>query len=78
VQDKILGRRVFDSSFEVEVKNAKKEVVEVIVREPIPGDWEMLNESSPHTKVSSGMAEWKLQVPALGSKTLSFTTRVKY
>jgi len=78
VLDKILGRRVFDSSFEIEVKNAKKEVVEVILREPIPGDWEMLRESAPHTKVTSGMAEWRMQVPALGSKTLSFTTRVKF
>lgn len=78
IQDKILGKRVFDSSFEVEVKNAKKEVVEVVIREPIPGDWEMLKESTAHTKVSSGMAEWRLQVPAQGSKKLTFKTRVKY
>ena len=78
IQDKVLGGRIFDSSFEIEVKNAKQEVVEVIVREPIPGDWEMLRESAPHKKVSSGMAEWRVQVPAQGSKKLSFTTRVKY
>ena len=77
-QDKTSSNRTFDSSFEIEVHNAKKEVVEVIIREPIPGDWQMLSESGPHTKVSSGMAEWRLQVPALGSKTLSFTTRVKF
>ena len=78
VQDKTSGNSIFDSSFEIEVKNAKKTTVEVIVREPIPGDWDMLSESAPHTKVSSGMAEWRLQVPALGSKTLSFTTRIKF
>ena len=78
VQDKTSGNSIFDSSFEIEVKNAKKTAVEVIVREPIPGDWDMLSESAPHTKVSSGMAEWRLQVPALGSKTLSFTTRIKF
>jgi len=75
---RILGRQAFETSFEIEVNNAKKEAVEVIVREPIPGDWEMLRESQPHSKVSSNIAEWRVQVPAENSKTLSFTTRVKY
>ena len=75
---RVLGRQGFESSFEIEVNNAKKEAVEVVVREPIPGTWQMVRESQPHTKVSSGIAEWRVQVAAENSKTLSFTTRVKY
>ena len=78
VRDRLLGRNVFDSSFEIEVKNGKKEPVEVIVREPIPGDWDMLAESAPHEKVAAGTAEWRLRVPAEGSTKLTYTTRVKY
>ncbi len=78
VRERIQKRNVFDSSFEIELKNAKKEVVEVIVREPIPGDWEMLAESDDHRKVAAGTAEWRIKVPAEGSKKLTYTVRVKY
>ncbi len=75
---RVLGKQAFDSSFEIEINNAKKEAVEVIIREPIPSDWEMLRESQPHVKVSSGIAEWRVQVPAENSKKLSFTARVEH
>ncbi len=78
VRERIMKRNVFDSSFEIELKNAKKEVVEVVVREPIPGDWEMLSESEKHLKVAAGTAEWRIKVPAESSKKLTYTVRVKY
>jgi len=78
IQDRLLGRPVLDSSFEIVINNAKKEAVEVIVREPIPGQWEMLSESQPHKKVSSNLAEWRIQVPAEGSTKLGYSTQVKY
>lgn len=70
--------RIFETSFEVEIRNAKDESVTVIVREPIPGDWKMMEESQRHTKVASGTAEWAVKVPAGGSKTLTYTARVTY
>ncbi|MEM7082147.1 MAG: DUF4139 domain-containing protein [Pseudomonadota bacterium] len=78
VRERVMKRNVFDSSFDIEVKNAKKEAVEVVIREPIPGDWEMLSESETHKKVAAGTAEWRIRVPAEGSKTLTYTVRVKY
>jgi len=65
-------------SFEIELKNAKNEEVEVVVHEPIPGDWKMLNESHPHQKVSAGTAQWKVKVPAEGRKKLSYKVLVRY
>ena len=69
---------VFESAYEIVLKNAKPEAVTVMVREPMPGDWEMVSESQPHTKAASGMAEWSVSVPAAGRATLGYRVRVKY
>ena len=39
-------RRVYENTYEIEVKNAKAEPIAVTLREFVPGDWEMLEESS--------------------------------
>lgn len=68
---------IFEAAFQIVLKNAKKDSVTVIVREPVPGDWTMVSESKPHTKVESGAAEWKLSIPADGERTLIYRVRVK-
>jgi len=69
---------VFESAYEIVLKNAKSEAVTVTVREPMPGDWTMVSESQPHTKAASGTAEWQVNVPPEGSTTLSYRVRVRY
>ena len=69
---------VFESAYEIVLKNAKSEAVSVTVREPMPGDWVMLSESQVHTKAASGTAEWKVAVPAEGQTTLTYRARVRY
>ncbi len=68
----------YSASFEVVLKNAKDEEVEVAVHEPIPGDWKMQEESHPHLKVAAGTAEWKIKVPAEGKTKLSYEVLVRY
>ena len=68
---------VFESAYEIVLKNAKKEAVTVTVRESMPGDWTMVSESQPHAKAASGIAEWKVRVPAEGRTTLIWRVRVK-
>jgi hypothetical protein len=68
----------FESAYRLEIKNAKPEPVTVKVREPIPGDWRMLEESHPHEKPSSDTAEWRLAVPAQGETTLTYRVRVRF
>jgi hypothetical protein len=80
---KSLGRQgkfgnVFETAYEVELKNAKKEAVTVTLLEPMPGDWEMLQNSHPFTKEAAGTAKFKVTVPAEGSATLSYRVRVKW
>ena len=69
---------VFESAYEIVVRNAKKEAAAVVVREPVPGDWVMLEQSHRHSKAAAGTAEWKLSVPAEGSATLRYRVLVRY
>jgi hypothetical protein len=69
---------VFESAYEIVLRNAKKEPATVVVREPVPGDWRMLEESAPHAKVAAGTAEWRVPVPPEGSTTLRYRVLVRY
>lgn len=72
------SKREYRTAFEITLKNAKKEAVEVVVQEPIGGDWKILSESAPHKKVNSRMAQWKIKVPAEGKTKLTYRAIVKY
>ncbi|MEA3348399.1 MAG: hypothetical protein U9Q39_04975 [Pseudomonadota bacterium] len=69
---------IYEAAFEVKLKNAKPEEVEIKLVEPIPGDWEILTESHNHYKESSSAASWRVPVPAKGEATLVYRVRVKY
>ncbi len=69
---------IYEAAFEVKLKNAKSEEVEIKVVEPIPGDWEVLKESHSHYKESSSAASWRIPVPAKGEATLVYRVRVKH
>ncbi len=68
----------YTASFQIDLKNAKNEEVEVVVQEPIPGDWKMKNQSHKHEKVASGTAEWKIKVPAESKTTLTYEVLIRY
>jgi hypothetical protein len=69
---------VFETAYEVVLKNAKKEAVTVRVQEPMPGDWEIIEESVPHNKASSSAAVWQVKVEPQSSTTLTWRVKVKY
>jgi hypothetical protein len=69
---------MFESAYEVVLKNAKKEAVTVTVQEPIPADWKILKSSHPHEKAASNTAVWRIDIPAEGKTTLTYRVQVKY
>jgi hypothetical protein len=69
---------VHESAYEIVLRNAKREAVTVVVREPVPGDWSMLEETQRHRKAAAGTAEWNIRVPAQGSTTLRYRVLVRY
>jgi len=66
------------SSYEIRIKNAKKEPVTVTVREPIPGDWQILKTSHKFHKDDAHTAEWKITVPPEKSALLTYQALVRY
>jgi len=69
---------LFESAYRIELKNAKTEEIVVKVVEPVPGDWEILDENHPHTKESAGEASWEVPVPAEGSALLEYRVQARF
>ena len=69
---------IFESAFEITLKNAKKEAVTVKLLEPIPGTWEILQESQKHQKDAANLATWSVSVPAEGSTVLTYRVRSRF
>lgn len=72
------NKNVFESAYKIVLHNAKNTKVTVLVQEPIPADWKILDESHPSEKTNSQLATWKIDIPAEGSTTLHYRTLVKY
>lgn len=68
----------FETSFEVELKNAKSEAVTVKIQEPVPGDWKMLSSTHKYNRAAAGTAEWNVKVPAEGKTLLKYRVLVRY
>ena len=75
---KRIADNVSESAWRIELRNAKDEAVTVRVQEPLPGDWEMLQQSHPHSKESARVAAWNIAVPAGGTTLLEYVVRVKW
>jgi hypothetical protein len=75
-----LGRDVIEESFEIVVRNHKDEDIEVRVVEHLFrwSEWEIVQESSKHTKLDQGTAEWRLRIPVDGEATLTYTVRYEF
>lgn len=72
------GSSMFESAYEIVLKNAKKEPVTVTVQEPIPSDWKIMKESHHSQKATSNTALWKVEIPAEGKTILTYRVQVKY
>ncbi len=68
----------YESGYEIVLTNAKKEPVTVTVREPVPGDWQMLASSHRHEKVAAGTAQWEVTVPAGGEARLTWRVLLRF
>lgn len=69
---------VYESAYEIKIKNAKSEAVKVNIQEPIPGDWHMMNETHAHSKPTAHTAHWQIAVPANGQTVLRYRVQCKF
>lgn len=72
------GNSMYESAYEIVLKNAKKEPVTVSVQEPIPADWKIIKENHASQKATSNTAIWKIDIPAESKATLTYRVQVKY
>ena len=73
-----LQERLVEASYEIEIHNNKKEQVEIIVHEKMPGDWRIIEQSEPGKSVDSRTQEYRVKVPAAGSKTISYRVQTQF
>ncbi|MDD4332045.1 MAG: DUF4139 domain-containing protein, partial [Methanosarcinaceae archaeon] len=65
-------------SYEIKLKNHKKEAQSITVIEHFYGDWEITKTSEEYEKTDAFTAKWKVKVPANGEKTISYTLERKF
>lgn len=73
-----LGRNVTETARRVTLRNAGATAATVRVIEPLPGDWEILEQSQDHEKLDATRAQWTVEVPAEGEATLTFRVRTTF
>ena len=75
---KKIASDTYEASFEISLRNHKKEDVVVKVVEPIPGDWKMLSSSHEYTKTEAFTAEFKIPVPKDKETKLTYRVRMRF
>ncbi|MBI5634213.1 MAG: DUF4139 domain-containing protein [Nitrospirae bacterium] len=75
---KKIASDTYEASFEISLRNHKKEDIVVKVIEPIPGDWTMLSSSHEYTKAAAFTAEFNIPVPKDKEVKLTYRVRMRY
>jgi hypothetical protein len=75
---KKLGGNLFEMEYQITVRNHKDAPVVVEAREPIGGDWEVLNSNLKWTKLDATTISFELPVEKNGTATLDYRVRVKW
>ena len=71
------ARQRVTAAYRVTVTSAKSEPVSVDVRESHLGSWRIVESSVPAEKLSSTESRFRVQVPAGGSATLTYTVQIE-
>ncbi|KGK98276.1 hypothetical protein LI82_11205 [Methanococcoides methylutens] len=75
---KKISDRMYRVSNIIELRNHKAESATITVVEHLSGDWEMISNSHPYTKIDSNTIEFQLTVPADSSATITYTEEYSY
>ena len=71
------NRQRLTAAYRVTIANAKSEAVTVDVREAHFGSWTITESSVPPEKLSSTESRFRVQVPASGEATLTYTVQIE-
>jgi hypothetical protein len=68
----------YESAYEIFLRNHKKEDVVIRVIEPLPGDWKVLENSHPYTKLDAATIAFDIPVPKDQESKLKYRVRVRF
>jgi hypothetical protein len=69
---------LYEYAYEIKIRNHKDVPVNVIVNEPIGGDWEMVSSTFEAKKTAAFAAQFNVPVTKEGEATLSYRVRIRY
>jgi hypothetical protein len=75
---KALSPRQSESAFEIAIRNHKDEDAVVTVREPVGGDWQVVQSSHTYKKLDAGTIEFEVKVPKNQEVKLAYRVRVTW
>ena len=73
-----IADRVFESAFEIKIRNHKDADVSVDIVEPMGEDWTILEKSHEYKKKDARTAMFSVAVPKNGETVVTYRVRVKY
>ena len=68
----------YEASYEISLRNHKKEDVVVKVVEPIPGDWNVISSSYDYKKTTASTAEFSIPVAKDKEAKLTYRVRMRF
>jgi hypothetical protein len=75
---KKLASNLYEMEYQIALRNHKDGPVTVEVREPVGGDWEVVNSNFKWTKLDSSTIGFSIPVEKDGTATLDYRVRVKW
>ena len=75
---KKIADRVYEMEYQIAIRNHKDTPITVEVREPVGGDWEILNSNFKGTKLDSGTIEFEIPVAKNDAAMLDYRVRVHW
>ena len=68
----------YESAYEITLRNHKKEDVIIRVIEPLPGDWKVLGNSYPFTRIDASTLAFDVPVSKNGESKLTYRVRIRF
>ena len=68
--------RLYETAWEVTLRNHKEEAVTVSVVEPLQGSWQVIDKSHPYEKVNAFTIKFEVAVPKGGEVKVNYRVRV--
>jgi hypothetical protein len=75
---KSISACIDETAWEIALRNHKDVADEVLVYEPIQGDWQILSSSMPYDKKDAHTFTFTAKVPARGETKITYRVRVKW